>query len=196
MMMYSTYDDYIPFPNAIEMDVSEYEHSAHLPAPASTEPHAVTRRLLVDNRDRVSGSPFDYQVLFGNTFRANSVGVSEYRNVSSIELKLLAFPKIANEAYVVVDIAELNSDSNLDATNSVGHAAFAVGFFDTSQLAPGDVKPIRDFYSQKVVFNPPRVVDKLSVRCLTHDGNVVQTGASTGNSNNMSMLLEVTAITG
>jgi hypothetical protein len=153
-----------------------------------------TRRLLVDSRDRESGTDFSYQVVFGNGYRANSVGVSEYLNVSSVEMKLLAFPKITNESYVVVDIRELN-DSNLDATNNTATRAYAVGFFDTSQLAPGDVKPIRDFYSQKVVFDPPlNKLDKLNVRFLKRDGNVVTVGETGGVGNN-AILFEVVTTT-
>lgn len=153
-----------------------------------------TRRLLVDNRDRSSGTAFDFQVLFGNAYRANSSGVSEYINVSAVEMKLVAFPKVADEAYVILDIRELN-DSNLDATNNAGTKSFVVAFFDTSTLADGDVKPIRDFYSQRVTFDPPlSKLDRLSVRCLKRDGTVVASG-ETGGKENVSMLLEVETMT-
>lgn len=153
-----------------------------------------TRRLLVDNRDRISGSPFDFQVVFGNAYRPNSSGVSEYINVSSVEMKLLAFPKIDAEDYVILDVKELN-DSNLDASNTAGTRSFAVGYFDTSALSAGVVKPIRDFYSQKIAFDPPLAkLDRLSVKCVKRNGNVVTVG-ETGNQGNVSMLLEIETFT-
>lgn len=99
-------------------------------------------------------------------------------------------PKINNEMYGIVDIEELN-DSLLDGTNNATNRSFAVGFFDSSLLNPGDIKVIRDFYSQKVVFNPPlQKLDRLTIKVLKQDGSIVTT-ADTGNVSTLSMLLEV-----
>lgn len=159
----------------------------------SAGPKLNVRRLLVDNRDRTSGTEFDFQIRFGNAYRANSVGVSEYSLVRSVEMKLAAIPKVSNEDYVIVDIQEL-SDSNLDASNNAGTRAFAVAFFDVSTLAAGTVKPSRDFYSQKVTFDPPlSTLDRLSVRLLKRDGSVVLTSDTAGASN-AAILLEVSTL--
>lgn len=144
----------------------------------------IKRRLLVDYRDRDSGSPFDFTVKLGAS------GVEPYQHVTSVELKLLALPKIASESYAIIDIKELN-DSLLDATNNAANRSFAVGFFDSSILSAGDIKPIKDFYSQKIIFNPPlQTLDRLSVRVLKQNGNVVST-SETANVSDVSMLLEV-----
>ena len=143
-----------------------------------------TRRLLVDYRDREGGAPFDFVVHFGKN------GVTSYEHVTSVEMKMLALPKINNEMYAIIDIKELN-DSLLDGTNNAANRSFAVGFFDSSLLTAGDIKVSRDFYSQKVIFNPPlQKLDRLTVKVLKQDGSTVTT-ADTGGVASMSMLLEV-----
>lgn len=175
-------------PYARAQDDMPYFSTRFAPAEQHTE-QTYTRRLLVDNRDRTSGSEFDFVVRFGNPY-INASGVSEYERVKSVDIKMAAIPKIAGEQYAVIDIAELN-DSTLDATNNAANQAFAVSFFDTSILSPGDVKPSKDFYSQRVVFNPPlNKLDRMSVKILRQNGNVVTT-ADTGLVGNLSLLFEI-----
>lgn len=144
----------------------------------------ITRRLLVDYRDRESGRPFDYVIHFGKN------GVTAFEHVRSVEMKMLAIPKITNEMYAIVDIKELN-DSLLDGTNNATNSSFAVGFFDTSTLNPGDIKVCKDFYSQKVTFNPPlQKLDRLTIKVLKQNGNIVST-SETNNVSSMAMLLEI-----
>lgn len=144
----------------------------------------VTRRLLVDYRDRESGGPFNFVVQFGKN------GVTSYEHVKSVEMKMLAMPKVQNEMYAILDIEELN-DSLLDGTNNASNRSFAVGFFDSSLLNPGDIKVSKDFYSQKVIFNPPlQKLDRLTIKVLKQDGSLVTT-ADTNNAVALSMLLEV-----
>lgn len=142
------------------------------------------RRLLVDYRDRDSGGPFDFSVKFGNN------GVTAYEHVKSVEMKMLALPKVQGETYAIVDIEELN-DSLLDGTNNATNRSFCVGFFDSSLLAAGDIKVSKDFYSQKIIFNPPlQKLDRLTVKVLKQDGNVVSL-SETNNVSSMVMLLEI-----
>ena len=148
-----------------------------------------TRRLLVDSRDRTDGTDYDFTVRFANPY-VNTTGVSEMQNVSSVDLKLAAIPRVAGENYAIIDIAELR-DSTLDATNNTANRAFAVAFFDNSLLSPGDVKPMKDFYTQKIVFNPPlNKLDRMTIRILKHDGSLV-TRSDTGNVGNVSFLFDV-----
>ena len=157
--------------------------------PKQPEQQKYTRRLLVDSRDKNGGSDFNFSCRFGNPF-ISAAGVSEYERVKSVDIKMAAIPKVDGEAYVVLDIAELN-DSTLDATNNAANRAFAVAFFDTSVLSPGAVKPSKDFYSQKVEFNPPlNKLDRLTVKILKQNGSVV-TAAETGNVVNVSLLFEI-----
>ena len=145
---------------------------------------STARRLLVDYRDRERGGPFDFVIRFGNN------GVTAYEHVKSVEMKMLALPKITDEMYAIIDIEELN-DSLLDGSNNATNRSFAVGFFDSSVLNPGDIKVCKDFYSQKVIFNPPlQKLDRLSIKVMKQNGNVVTT-AETGNVASMAMLLEI-----
>lgn len=173
--MYSTYSRQ---GNSIPYFSSTYDGRQDQPS------FSTKRRLLVDYRDRESGNPFDFVVKFGNN------GVTSYEHVRSVEMKMMALPKIANEMYAIVDIEELN-DSLLDGTNNATNRSFCVGFFDSSLLNTGDIKVSKDFYSQKVVFNPPlQKLDRLTIKVLKQDGNVVTT-ADTSNVSSMAMLLEI-----
>lgn len=147
--------------------------------PEAPKTEIVTRRLLVDNRDKASGTAFDFTVNF-----------TEYEHIVSAELKMAAIPKVHDEAYVVLDIDQLN-DLTLNATNTVGLRSYAIAYFDSSSLSDGDVKPIKDFWGQKTTYTPPiRKLDKLSVRILKPDGTTV-TASDTGSKTNVSLLLEL-----
>lgn len=149
--------------------------------PASLE--VETRRLLVDNRDRVSGNAYDFVVKF-----------DEYEYVSSAELKMVCCPKVSAENYVVIDIAELN-DLSLNATSSTGRHSYAVAHFDSSLLGAGNVKPIKDFWNSKTTFRPPkRKLDRFTIKVLKPNGNVVTTADTAGEAN-VSLMFELGVIT-
>lgn len=155
------------------------------------EPKVQVKRLHIDNRDRSSGDAFDFEVLFGNAFRENVPGVVEYRNVVAVELKLLSFPKVVNEPYVVMDVAELNN-TNLDTTNKSGTQNFAVCFFDAKDT--GEVSPLEHLFTQKVIFNPPLSrLDRLTIKFKKQDGSIV-TPTDTGGKSTMSMMMEVSTM--
>ena len=157
--------------------------------PPKAAAQTVTHRLLVDNRDRpdpANTNPFDFAIHLSQT------AVGRYENVTSVELKGVAFPKVAGEPYVIIDVDSFSD--NLDATSDAAHRTFAVAYFDSSDLAPGAIKPVKgyDFYQKTVTFTPPlAVLDRLAVAFRTHDGNVV-TADATANVTHASMLLEVT----
>ena len=164
---------------------AQYYGGGEAPKDAPT----VTRRLFVDNRDRrdpANASPFDF------TLSLTECGVPRYENVGSVELKGIAFPKVNDEMYVVMDVDRLNEQ--LDSTSSAAHRAFALLYFDNDAMTPGSVKPIKayDFYQKSSTFNPPLpVVDVLHVRFLKHDGTVVTSDDTAGNTD-VSFLLEAT----
>lgn len=169
------------------------------PPPQASTVHVASgiqlRRLFIDNRDRheSSASPFDFKLFLGND-ASRSIGISGYENVLSVELKALAFPKIANERYVILRIDELR-DSYLDATCSPAQDAFAIIYFDSDALATGSIKPLKgvDFYQKQLVFRPPlSKLNSLSIKFVKHDGNVVTT-SDTGGESNVSLMLEVTS---
>lgn len=151
--------------------------------------HRYTRRLLVDSRDATTTTaPFDFTVSVNNDLSRGT-----YKNIESVELKLAAIPKVADENYVALDIEQLR-DSNLDGSNQATHDAFAVTFFDNSSLSAGDYKPIDKIFHQKAVFAPPIAsLDKLHITVRKQDGNVVQT-SETGNTEQVQLLMDVTMV--
>jgi hypothetical protein len=163
--------------------------------PSAAANLTTVRRLFIDNRDRYgfpAAPAFDFKVFFGND-PGRSVGIAGYENVTSVELKAIALPKVANERYVVMSVAELN-DNVLDATTSAVHDSFAIVYFDSDTLATGAVKPLKgaDFYQKQFVYRPPLArLNSMSIRFLKHDGNVVTTADTNGEAH-VSMLFEVT----
>jgi hypothetical protein len=174
------------------------------PRPATDFPK-VTNYLLVDNRDRDRGqddkgdftsntAPYSF------TINLDETGRGRYEQVLSARLKTLVFPKILNETYVVIDIAEF-SDA-LDSTDNGSHRCFSVAFFDgvdnqlDPPMQPGDRKPIKssDCHPQVKVFNPPlSTLSRLRVNFRKHGGQLV-TKADVANVEGVSMLLEVTTL--
>jgi hypothetical protein len=188
----STFAPYLRAPGE-----TPYFSVAAAPPVSATAPdtQVVTKKLFVDNRDRhpsSSASPFDFKIVFGND-PAGSVGIAGYRNVVSVELKALAFPKVVNERYVIIRIDEL-TDNMLEASCSSAQDAFSIMYFDSDALATGAVKPLKgaDFYQKTIVFRRPLAkLDSLSIRFLKYDGTIV-TLAETGNVSHVSMLFEIT----
>lgn len=153
--------------------------------PMLAEADSNTRRLFLDSRDATTYSPFEFTFDIGQDIERG-----RYRKISSVELKAAAVPKVTDEMYVILDIAELR-DSNIDSSVDALNDGFALVFFDNSSLSAGDVKLSDKIFSQRAIFNPPKSIDKLTVRVLKHDGNVVTT-SETGNAENVSFLLSLT----
>lgn len=153
-----------------------------------------THRLFIDNRDRNEGTPFDFKVKFGSaTPPTVSNSITPYENIQSMELRGVAFPKIANEPYVILSIEELNDDM-LDSTCSAAHRAYAIIYFDTDALAPGAIKPLKgvDFYQKLIKFKPPiSRLNRLSIKFLKYDGTVVSL-SDTANVASATLMFEVT----
>lgn len=156
-------------------------------------------RLFVDSRDRYgypAGSHYDFKVYLGND-PERSAGISGYENVTSVELKALAFPKVNNESYVILSVDELN-DNMLESTCPAAHNAFAVVYFDSSAMSASQVKPQKgtDFYQKQLAFNPPLAkLNSLSIKFLKHDGNVVVAADTAGTETGVSLMFEITTKT-
>jgi len=160
--------------------------SSFLQSPRSVAAALTSRRIFLDSRhaSRRDG-PFEF------TFRLDDFGRNRYRNVQCIQLKAVGMPKVANEEYVIIDVLQAR-DSDIDSSVPVLNDGFAVSYFDNSSLSPGDVKMSDKCFSQRAVFDPPiSSLDKFDVRILKHDGTLV-TDADTANSNNVSLLFEIT----
>lgn len=149
----------------------------------------VVHRVMVDARDRfdpTNSSPFNF------TLDLVDKGIGPFKSVQSVEVKGLAFPKIANEPYVVMCVEQFNSDSMLETTFDGGNRMYAVFYFDTDQMPVGAVKPIKaiDFYQKTMRFNPPIALNQLTVSFRKWDGTTVTT-ADTGGAAHVSFVMEV-----
>jgi hypothetical protein len=164
--------------------------------PNTRVPGIMRHRLFVDSGDCVANlSTFEFTVYLSDPFRETSIGVARFERVKSVELKALAFPKIINEDYVIMDIQELN-DERLHSSNDAANRAFAVMYFDANTLQPGEIKPMKgyDFYQKDISFNPiiPSL-SKLTVKFLDKSGTIVSK-VNTGNVNQCSFMLEITTL--
>lgn len=147
----------------------------------------VTRRLFIDSRDATTYAPFDFTIKLDD-----DVSRGRYKNVSSVELKAATVPKVNGEDYIILDIDELK-DSNIDSSTPTLNDGFALCFFDNSSLAAGDVKVIDKIFNQRAEFSPPITLDKMKIKIKKHDGTIVSP-SETANSNNVSMLFEITTL--
>lgn len=130
-------------------------------------PHATERKtshiFFVDSRDVTKSNPFQYDILMDTPFK----------NVYSIELKGLSFPKVNDEQYVIMDIDECK-DRVESIDNSASHRSFAVCYFD--KLNTGEIRPMRgaDFDRKYYEFNPMmNKLGKLRISFRKYDGSIV-----------------------
>lgn len=161
-------------------------------------PGVMRHRLFVDSRDCVANlTSFSFTVYLSDPFRETSIGVARFERVKGVELKALAFPKIADD-YVIMDIAELN-DERLHSSNQTANRSFAVMYFDTltdNPMPVGVIKAMKgyDFYQKDITYNPViSSLTKLTVSFRKRD-NAVITPSDTGNVNHCSFMLEITTI--
>lgn len=114
-----------------------------------------------------------------------------YKNVKSIELKGMSFPKIADENYVILEIDECK-DRVESVDGGSANRTFAVCYFD--KLDTGEVRPTRgaDFDRKFYTFNPPlNKLGRINIRFKKHGGNVVTTSDVNGFINH-TLLFEIT----
>jgi len=175
--------------------------------PPKTEPtdrpriqHTV-KNLFIDSRDRdpqydgIEG-PFSFTMYVDDPNR-KSLGLAPYELVHSVELKALNMPKIKNEHYVIIDIAELSGQ--IDSSDPGSDGKYAVAFFDGFDsvrpgfgMQPGDVKCIKgsDVTSRLVQFNPPIPrLNRLTFKLRKHGGEIVQP-SDTGGVDYCTMMLQ------
>ena len=69
-----------------------------------------------------------------------------------------------------------------------------MSFFDNSSLAPGDVKLSDKNFSQKVLFDPPKTLDRLDIKLRKHDGSLITDADTGGSSNVTSFLFDITML--
>lgn len=171
---------------------------SHTYLPEGPPPPAdyLVTRVLFDSRD-IAANTFAGVFYLGSPEDATPDGQALIRNVVSIELKALSFPKIANERYVVLDFGPINDD-HLGATNSAAHNTFAVSYFDSDLLTPGSQKPSKgiDYYQKTIRYRPAlNKLDRVNVNFKKHDGNTVTASDVGGTANvNYSFVLEVVSL--
>jgi hypothetical protein len=156
-------------------------------------------RVLFDSRDLSSAysGTFEGTFYLGNPNDSMPDGQSVIKNVVSIELKAISFPKVANERYVILDFDNIN-DKNLGATNSNSHNCFACVFFDSDLLPPGAQKPAKgtDFYQKTIRYRPAlNKLDRINVSFKKQNGVTITADDVGGTANvSYSFLLEITSI--
>jgi hypothetical protein len=130
----------------------------------------IKHMFFVDSRDIEKSDDFQYSIIISDP----------YKNVHSIELKGISFPKIADENYVILEIDECKD--RLDSIDgSVVQRSFCVCYFDL--LNTGDIRPLRgsDFDRKLYVFNPVvSKLGKLNIRFRKHDGSIVSSSDVNG----------------
>lgn len=157
--------------------------NVYYPPPEGQNSTHVKNVFFVDSRDiqaKDKISDFEYSIVFDTTFK----------NVHSIELKGISFPKIANENYVILDIDECK-----DRLGSIGGSAadrtFSIVYFDN--VSTGVIRPMRgaDFDQKKYKFNPvASKLGKIQIKFKKQDGSVV-TQNDVNNVTNHTLLFEI-----
>lgn len=138
--------------------------------PRAQERHKTTHIFFIDSRDVNKTKDFQYDILMETPFK----------NVCSIELKGLSFPKVQNEQYVIIDIDECK-DRLTSVDNSASHRSFAVCYFD--KLNTGEVRPMRgaDFDQKKYEFKPVvNKLGKLRISFKKYNGEIITSGDVNG----------------
>ena len=176
-----------------------YFSNTYMPGGDPPAADYLVTRVVFDSRDIAAtyGNTFTGVFFLGNPNDAVADGQAMIKNVTSIELKALSFPKIANERYVILDFDNINDD-NLGATNSTAHRTFAVSYFDSDLLPPGAQKPAKgtDFYQKTIRYRPAlNKLDRVKVNFKKYDGNTVTASDVGGTANvNYSFVLEITSL--
>ena len=84
--------------------------NVYIPPPPAVEGRKTSHIFFVDSRDVSKTNDFQYDILMNTPFK----------NVHSIELKGISFPKVDNEQYVIIDIDECK-DRVESIDNSASH---------------------------------------------------------------------------
>lgn len=145
--------------------------NVYIPAQNTIEERQkISHIFFVDSRDVSKTNDFQYDILMDTPFK----------NVHSIELKGISFPKVNNEQYIIIDIDECK-DRVESVDNSASHRSFAVCYFD--KLNTGDVRPMRgaDFDTKYYEFKPiVSKLGKLRISFRKYNGDVVTSGDVNG----------------
>ena len=109
-----------------------------------------------------------------NTYSA-SMNLAPYDYVTKVELLGISFPKIANEAYFILSIDEL--ENNIDSSDNGGSRdSFAVIYYDSQTLPTGSVKPLKgkDFSPKVYEFKTHKDnFNKMRIRFKKYGGEII-----------------------
>lgn len=134
--------------------------------------------LFVDARDFSSTmtDSLEFNVFFSKTNQL-SLTFPPFEKVKQAELKAISFPKMNNDdIYFVLDIYEFNGRLN-SSDNGGSHDAFAVIYYDNSNMPAGTVKPMKgkDFDDKIVTFDPVEPsLGRLSVKFKRFGGSTIK----------------------
>ena len=159
-------------------------HFSDLVAIPSTSRNTKRHVILLDNRDRTSGTEFN--------FRA---GINTWlENITEVRLLAACVPKVKDEMYVILSIPEFSNDDLLTSSSKQRRDVFAVLFFDATTLATGAVKTVKgsDFGGWVSTMRPPIPrIERMTIVLTKPDGTPVLP-ADTAGANAVSLMLEVT----
>lgn len=139
--------------------------------------------LLIDARDRISGSAFDFRVNLNERLE----------QVTNVKLLGACVPK-TSDMYSLLTVAEFQN-STIDTSNvAQTKAVFAPLIYDSSTSQVGDIKSIKGFdfgSGWEIQMNPPLPkLDRLSVS-ITRPNGTPLTASDTANVTTAVLLFEI-----
>lgn len=129
-----------------------------------------TTVVHVDSRDRDTAA---YPSALNYKINLADLECGPLRNVKSVELIAVAFPRIENEDWVSMHIEELGN--RVDSTDTNASRSFGILYFDNYNLPKGEVKAMKgaDFERKIVEFAAPLAnLSWLSIRFRKHGGEI------------------------
>jgi len=142
-----------------------------------------TQHLLLDFRDFYytdvdNGKIYQVNNDLGFKLKVNlnELGFPAYKNVHSVELKAVSFPKMNNrEIYYILDIYEFNGRLH-SSDNTGSHENFAIIYYDNSSQQAGHIKPMKgkDFDEKVYIFNPVESLNTLNISFKKYGGHVIK----------------------
>ena len=150
--------------------------------------------VLFDSRDRVDTPVVPWK------FRCNleSINVGALKNVQSVEILGICFPRIKNEDYFFMNIKELPTE--MYTTDGLHEEVGTVFYFDNYNLPTNEVKALKgtDFVRKCLNFHPciPHL-NHMTFEFKKHGGDLALSdfdAVSNADIKNISILLKITTL--
>lgn len=152
-----------------------------------------TTRVLIDSRHIAKKRhAFSYHVRF------EDLDIPVLRQVTRMEIKSVLFPKVRDEAYVLLRFNDLWPSSLHTSHTSTGTQDCTTAvFFDNGSMVPGAYKVVKgsDLAIREIVFDTTQcvgVIYQFDVEIRKHDGSIPDPELDTGGATDHVVLLEFT----